>query len=124
MLNMRVDGKGLNLESTKWSVYEATRKSKPVAIGVHSITVTSQLRMAWNDSALLWKITVENKKQENVTPDMIGYDDIMHLLEFSVQAQARQVRSWSCLLQPSPSFSTHPCVIPCTQPATLNFSSG
>ena len=92
MLRLRVDGKDLTLGAMKWSAFEATRRSLPLAVDAHTLTVTSQLRMAFNDSALLWKINVENRVLEGVPPDAISYDDIIHTLEFSVQTIARQVR--------------------------------
>jgi hypothetical protein len=92
MLRMQVDGKYVTLDAMKWSAYEATRRSLPLAVDAHTLTVTSQLRMAFNDSALLWKISVENRVLENVPPDAISYQDIIHTLQFSVQAIARQVR--------------------------------
>ncbi len=94
MLRMQVDGKYLRLDAMRWQVYEATRRSEPLAVDAHTLTVTSQLRMAWNDSALLWKISVENRVLEGVPPDAISYQDIIHTLQFSVQAIARQVRFW------------------------------
>lgn len=95
MLRMRVDGKDLMLDSMRWSAYEATRRSAPLAVDAHMLTVTSQLRMAFNDSALLWKINIQNQIPEGVPPDAISYQDIIHTLEFSVQAIARQVRKHS-----------------------------
>lgn len=92
MLRLRVDGKDLTLDAMRWSAFEATRRSLPLAVDAHTLTVTSQLRMAFNESALLWKITVANNVLEGVPPDAISYEDIIHTLEFSVQAIARQVR--------------------------------
>jgi hypothetical protein len=93
MLRLRVDGKDLTLDAMRWSAFEANRRSVPLAVDAHTLTVTSQLRMAFNESALLWKISVKNQVLSGMPPDAISYNDIIHTLEFSVQAIARQVRA-------------------------------
>lgn len=102
MLRLRVDGKDLKLDSVRWRAYEAERRSFPLIVDAHTLAVTSQLRMAFNDSALLWKISVTNRVLEGVPPDAISYDDIIHTLEFSVQAIARQVRPCNDALAMTP----------------------
>lgn len=60
MITMLVDGRALELDEMRWSAFAAERKSKPVIVEDHTITVTSEMRMAWNDTALMWKVTLEN----------------------------------------------------------------
>jgi len=98
MVTLRVDGKAMELATVRWSAYAAGRRSKPVVVGDHTLTVTSELRMAWNDSALLWKITCENTPMARSDPNAIGYEDIIHTLEFSIQAMARRRAEMGWLL--------------------------
>lgn len=91
MLTMTVDGRALELQDFKYSPYEASRRSKPVIMGGHAITVTSSVRMAWNTSALLWSIELSNQERPGIPPDMIGMEDYVHQVEFSAVALAREV---------------------------------
>ncbi|GAB5033951.1 Hypothetical protein NocV09_01600660 [Nannochloropsis oceanica] len=98
MVTLRVDGKAVELDTVRWAAYAAGRRSKPVIVGDHTLTVTSELRMAWNDSALLWKVTCENTPMARADPNAIGYEDIIHTLEFSIQAMARRREDMGWLL--------------------------
>ena len=98
MVTLRVDGKTMELDTVQWSAYAAGRRSKPVVVGDHTLTVTSELRMAWNDSALLWEITCQNTPMPRNDPNAIGYEDIIHTLEFSIQTMARKRSEMGWLL--------------------------
>ena len=127
MLTMRVDGRDVILESSKWSVYEATRRGRLLLAGGRTLRVTTQLRMAWNDSALLWKVTLENDRPQPrpetqhtsgtmavnaTTPAPTGSpssSSTQHqdfALAFEVQVQARQQASMGWLIFDPPHMLT------------------
>ena len=112
MLTLRVDGRDLALEETRWSAYEATRRGRLLQAGGQALTVTSELRMAWNDTAVLWTLTLENvakngtgAKQQGparATASSPPAQRRQHALEFSVQMQARALERMGWLVFDAP----------------------
>ena len=62
MLNLQLNDHAVSLSETKWSAYEASRRSVPLLLGDHhDLLVTSHVRMGWNESTIFWKILIENR---------------------------------------------------------------
>ncbi|TFJ82181.1 hypothetical protein NSK_006510 [Nannochloropsis salina CCMP1776] len=98
MVTLRVNGEAVELDTVRWAVYAACRRSKPIVVGDLRLLVTSELRMAWNDSALLWKIQFENVPTDHADGNTRESADERHTLEFSVQAMARRRHEMGWLL--------------------------